>query len=120
MIERADICWIDLGDAVEGDHHSAKLRPVLVVQADAYNESRLATTVVVSLTSNLTAAAKPGNVLLAAAATGLAKDSVANVTQVSTVNRYELIQPRAGQVPAPLMREVDAGLARALGLRLAT
>lgn len=117
MIERGDVCWIDLGDADEGSHRPAKLRPVLVVQAEAYNRSRLATTTVVSLTSNLAAAAKPGNVLLSGALTGLGKDSVANVTQISTVGRYELAQPRAGQVPAAVMREVDAGLVAVLGLR---
>jgi mRNA interferase MazF len=119
VIERGDVCWIDLGDTDEGSHRPAKLRPVLVVQADGYNRSRVATTIVVSLTSNLAAVAKPGNVLLSAVETGLGKDSVANVTQVSTVNRYELVQPRSGQVTSPTMREVDAGLAAVLGLRTA-
>jgi mRNA interferase MazF len=119
VIERGDICWTDFGDADETGHRPAKLRPVLVVQADAYNRSRLATTVVVSLTSNLAAAAKPGNVLLSAADTGLPKDSVVDVTQIGTVNQYELIQPPAGTLPLTLMRAVDAGLAQALGLRLA-
>ena len=60
-----------------------------------------------------------GNVLLSATDTGLGKDSVANVTRVTTVNRYELQQPSTGQVPMPAMREVDAGLAAVLGLRVA-
>jgi mRNA interferase MazF len=119
VIERGDVYWIDLGDPGEASHRPAKPRPVVVVQDDAYNRSRLATVVVVSLTSNLAAAAKPGSVLLAAADTGMGRDCVANVTQVSTVSRYELVEPRAGRVPAPAMREVDAGLAAVLGLRLA-
>ena len=119
MIERGDVCWIDLGESAAGDHRPATLRPVVVVQADAYNRSRLATTVVVSLTSNLAAAAKPGNVFLPASATGLPKDSVVNVTQLATVNRYELIEPRATQLSSVVMREIDSGLAQVLGLRLA-
>ena len=73
----------------------------------------------VALTSNLTAAAKPGNVLLLATDTGLGKDSVANVTQLLTLNRFELDRPPAGRVPIARMREVDAGLASVLGLRAA-
>lgn len=119
MIERGDVCWIDRGESAAGDHRPARLRPVVVVQADAYNRSRLATTVVVSLTSNLAAAAKPGNVFLPASDTGLPKDSVVNVTQLATVNRYELIEPRATQLSSVLMREIDSGLAQVLGLRLA-
>lgn len=119
MIQRGDIYWIDLGEPVDGDHRPAKRRPVLVVQSDAYNDSLLATVVVIALTSNLTASAKPGNVLLPQPDTGLPRDSVANVTQVSTVNRHDLPGPRAGQVGAALLQRVDAGLAAVLGLRLA-
>lgn len=119
MNERGDVCWVDLDEQQDGDHRPARRRPVLVVSADAYNRSRLATVVVVALTSNLVAAAKPGNVLLLAAETGLGKDSVANVTQVLTLNRFELDRPPAGRVPIATMRQVDAGLASVLGLRLA-
>ena len=72
-----------------------------------------------ALTSNLAAAAKPGNVLLLAAETGLGKDSVADVTRLVTLNRFDLDRPPAGSVPIARMREVDAGLVSVLGLRLA-
>ena len=120
VIERGQIYWVDLGDTVDGDHRPARRRPVLVVQSDSYNSSRLATVVVVSLTSNLIAAAKPGNVMLPAAEAGLPKDSVVNVTQLSTLNRYELLQPKIGQIGLHLLRQVEAGLASVLDLRLAT
>ena len=67
-------------------------RPVLVVQGDALNRSRIRTAVCVPLTSNLRWADAPGNVLLTAQATGLPKDSVANVSQVVTLDRALLVR----------------------------
>ena len=67
-------------------------RPVLVVQGDALNRSRIRTVVCVPLTSNLRWADAPGNVLLAAQATGLPKDSVANVSQIVTLDRALLVR----------------------------
>jgi mRNA interferase MazF len=117
VIERGDIYWVDLGAAASDDHTPAKRRPVLVVQADAINRSSITTVLAVVVTSNLAAAAAPGNVLLPAARTGLPKDSVANVSQLATVNRWELATPRAGVAPFDLMRQVGAGLALMLDLR---
>ena len=67
-------------------------RPVLIVQADNFNRSRIQTVLVVVLTSNLRLASAPGNVLLPARATGLSKDSVANVSQVITVDKSLLTE----------------------------
>ena len=67
-------------------------RPVLVVQGDALNRSRLRTVICVPLTSNLRWAEAPGNVLLPAKATGLPKDSVANSSQLITLDRALLTQ----------------------------
>jgi len=67
-------------------------RPVLVVQGDALNRSRIRTAVCVPLTSNLRWADAPGNVLLTAQATGLPKDSVANVSQIVTLDRALLVR----------------------------
>jgi mRNA interferase MazF len=116
VTERGDVYWADLGDPGEPSHRPAKLRPVLVVQSDPYNRSRLATVVVVSLTSNLAAAEKPGNVFLTQASSGLPKDSVANVTQVATLNRLDLVPERLGNLPLAMLRQVDAGLRLVLGL----
>ena len=118
MIERGQIHWIDLGPAGEGDHRPAGRRPVVVIQADAISRSRLATVIVMAITSNLEAAARPGCVLLPARQTGLPRDSVATANQVGTVNRYDLPGPPAGQVPAILMAQVDQALALMLGLTL--
>lgn len=113
MIGRGGIHWADLGDA-EGSR-PAKRRPVIVVQADPYNASRLATVLVAVLTSNTKLATAPGNVFLPASATGLPRDSVVNMTALVTLNKDDL-SGRVGDVPTVLMREVDAGLCRVLGL----
>src|SRR6266568_6394172 len=78
VIRRGEIYWVDLGQP--RGSRPAKTRPVLVVQADPYNASRLATVVAVVLTSNTSLAAMPGNVFVPAATSGLPWDSVANVT----------------------------------------
>jgi mRNA interferase MazF len=88
---------------------------VLVVQSDPYNASRLATTLVLVVTSNTELAGMPGNVFLPAAMTGLPQDSVANVTALVTVDKADLDE-LAGEVPPSMMREVDHGLRRVLDI----
>lgn len=114
MIERGDICWVDLGEAVGS--RPAKRPPVLVVQADTYTRSRLATVIVAVVSSNTALATMPGNVFLAAALTGLSRDSVVNVTALVTVNEDEL-STAIGTVCSATMHEVDRGLHQVLGLR---
>jgi mRNA interferase MazF len=113
VIERGGIYWADLG-AVAGSR-LAKRRPVLVISAEAYNKSRLATVVAVVITSNTDLATMPGNVFLPAAVTGLPKDSVVNVTAVITLNKTDLTE-QAGLAPLALLREIDRGLRNALDL----
>jgi mRNA interferase MazF len=113
VIQRGDICWVDLGEP--GGSRPAKRRPILVVQADSYNASRLATVIAVVISSNTTLAAMPGNVFLPAVSAGLRRDSVANVTAVITVDRADLGEP-VSQLPESLMHEIDQGLRKVLGL----
>ena len=113
MIERGGIYWADLG-APTGSR-PAKRRPVMVISADTYNTSRLATVSAVVITSNTDLATMPGNVFLPAAATGLPKDSVVNVTGVITLNKTDL-SDQVGQTPLTLLREIDRGLRRVLDL----
>jgi mRNA interferase MazF len=115
VVTRGDVHWCDLGEP--SGSAPAKRRPILVVQTDDYNRSRLATTIVAVLTSNTTLAAMPGNVFLPAVATGLPKDSVVNVTALATVDRGDLDPHPVGQIPAHLMLEVEQGLRGVLGLR---
>ena len=81
----------------------------MIVQADAFNRSRIATTIAVALTSNLALVDAPGNVLVPKRASGLPKDSVANVSQVVTVDRDALTE-RVGKLAPELLSSVEAGL----------
>ena len=106
-MKRGEIWWASLGDPA-GSGPGFR-RPVLVVQKDAFNESRIATTVVVVLTGNLHLAWAPGNVLLPKKSTRLPKDSVANVSQIITIDKRFLTK-RIGRLPRPLYEKVEAGL----------
>ena len=85
------------------------------MQADAVNASRIATTIVAVITSYTGLAAVGGNVFVSASASGLAKDSVINVSALLTVDKTDLDDP-VGRVPDYLMAEVDAGLRLVLGV----
>ncbi len=113
MIRRGSICWADLGEP--RGSRPAKRRPVLVIQANAFNDSRLNTTLAAVITSNTRLAAMPGNVFLPAASSGLPKDSVVNVTSLVTLDKTDL-DDETGLLSAALMSRVDRGLRRILGL----
>jgi mRNA interferase MazF len=87
----------------------------LIVQGDAFNRSRLRTVVAVVLTSNLRLVEAPGNVLIPAKAAGLPKDSVANVSQVITLDR-DFLTEHAGRLRGQLLKDVERGLRLVLGL----
>jgi mRNA interferase MazF len=110
---RGDVCWADLGEP--RGSRPAKRRPVLVIQANLYNASKLNTTLVAVITSNTALAARPGNVFLPSIASGLPKDSVLNVTALATLDKADL-DPPIGRLPASLMTQVDRGLRRVLAL----
>jgi mRNA interferase MazF len=114
VVTRGDVHWYDLAEPAGSS--PAKRRPVLIIQADEYNRSRLATTIVAVLTSNTELAGMPGNVFLPAVATGLPKDSVVNVTALATIDRRALDPHPVGQVTGHLMTEVEHGLRGILGL----
>ena len=113
VVARREVWWADLGEPRESE--PGFRRPVLIVQADAFNRSRLRTVIGVALSSNTRLLDAPGNVLLQAASTGLPKDSVANVTQLLTIDE-DYLTDRAGQVSRRLMRHVESGLRLVLAL----
>jgi mRNA interferase MazF len=90
-------------------------RPVLVIQANEFNESRIRTVVVVAITSNLRLASAPGNVRCKARDTGLLRDSVANVSQLLTVDKSFLTE-RVKMLAERIMAEVEGGLRLVVGL----
>ena len=110
---RGDIWWADLPEPV-GSAPGYR-RPVLVVQSDAFNRSRLATVTVVALTANLRLVEAPGNVLVSARVSGLPRDSVANVSRLVTIDRARLTE-RVRRLPSRVAAQVDEGLRLALAL----
>ena len=112
MIRQGDICWAEVGDptgAAPGFR-----RPVVVVQGEAFNRSRIGTVVCVALTSNMKWAQAPGNVRLDARETGLPKDSVANVSQIVTLDKAELSE-RVGGLASARLGLILAGVDVVLG-----
>jgi mRNA interferase MazF len=112
VVAQGDVWWADLPEPT-GSGPGFR-RPVVVVQGDAFNASRIATVVCVPLTSNLRWADAPGNVLLPARLTGLPKDSVANVSQIVTLDRT-LLTERAGKLPRNKLALVLSGIDVVLG-----
>lgn len=113
VIVQGDIFWADLREP-RGSGAGFE-RPVVIVQGNEFNRSRLGTVVCVPLTSNLKWADAPGNVVLGAAVTGLPKDSVANVSLILAVDRG-ILTTRAGHLPAALLGQVLAGIGQVLAL----
>jgi len=112
VISQGDVCWASLEDPVGSS--PGYRRPVAIVQGDSFNASRIATTVVVPLTSNLRLAAAPGNVVLPAARTGLPKDSVATVSQIVRIDRG-LLTERVGHLRESDLRLILGGIDLLLG-----
>lgn len=112
VINQGEIWWADLGEPI-GSAPGYR-RPVLVVQGDAFNRSRIDTVVCVPLTSNLKWADAPGNVRLSARMTGLGKDSVANVSLIVAIDRSQLTE-RVGSIPARKLELVLSGIDVVLG-----
>ena len=113
MTRRGTICWADLGEA--RGSRPAKRRPVLIIQSDPFNASRLNTIIAAVITSTTALAAMPGNVFVPATVSGLPKDSVVNVTALVTLNKTGLESP-VGHLPESLMNDVSRGLRHVLGL----
>ena len=112
MISQGDIWWADL--AVPSGSGPGFRRPVVVVQGNSLNRSRVATVVCVPLTSNLKWANAPGNVMLSARATGLPKDSVANVSQIVSLD-IALLTEHAGRLSQAKISLVLSGIDVVLG-----
>lgn len=112
VIVQGEIWWADLEEPI-GSGPGFR-RPVLIVQSDSFNRSRISTVVCVPLTSNLRWAEAPGNVPLDSAATGLPKDSVANVSQIMTLDR-SMLADRVGLLPDSKLDLVLYGIDVVLG-----
>lgn len=112
VIAQAEVWWADLGQPI-GSAPGLR-RPVLIVQCDALNRSRIGTVVCVPLTSNLKWARAPGNVLLSSGATQLPRDSVANLSLLVAIDKSQLTD-RVGRIPRRQLDLVFAGIDVVLG-----
>lgn len=112
VIAQGEVWWADLGEPTGSE--PGFRRPVVVIQGNPYNRSTIRTVVCVALTGNPRWADAPGNVLLASRMTGLPRDSVANVSQVVTLDRSRLTE-RSGRLPEAKLELVLAGVDTVLG-----
>jgi mRNA interferase MazF len=107
IIRQGDIFWVDLGipkGSAPGYRH-----PHVVIQNNVFNASKINTVVVCALTSNLKRAKAPGNVLLKKGEGNLKKDSVANISQIITVDKSDLIE-KIGSLPPEKVKEIIEGV----------
>lgn len=112
VIRQGDVWWADMPDPV-GSGPGFR-RPVVVIQGDPFNRSRIATVVCVPITSNLRLGGLPGNVVISAGNAGLANDSVANPSQVISLDR-RLLTERVGELSRLELESVMSGLDVVLG-----
>lgn len=112
-MERGEVWWAELPDPTASE--PGYRRPVVIVQSNVFNRSRIRTVIAVVLTSNIRLAEAPGNVFIPASDSGLPKDSIANVSQVITVDRTFLTE-RCGRLPEHLIKSIDDGLRLVLSL----
>jgi len=110
---RGEIWWADL--LIPKGSEPGYRRPVLIVQDDTFNQSKIGTVIVAAITSNIQLAKAPGNVLLSPKESSLPKQSVVNVSQLLTLNKTFLTE-RVGSLPAHLQEAVDEGLRTVLYL----
>jgi mRNA interferase MazF len=112
VIHQGEVWWADLSDPIGSG--PGYRRPVVVVQGDGLNRSKIATVLCIPLTSNLKWADAPGNVLLQAKATGLDKTSVANVSQLTALDKESLTE-RTGKVSGKFFEQLLVGIDIVLG-----
>jgi len=113
VIARGEIWWASLPAPVASE--PGFRRPLLVMQSNDFNQSRISTIIAVVITSNLRLADAPGNVMLAKKESGLPKQSVVNVSQLLTVDKTFFTE-KIGSLGSLKMQEVEAGIRLVLSL----
>ena len=112
-MERGEIWWASLPKP-RGSGPGFR-RPVLIVQSDSFNSSRISTVVATVLTSNIKLAEAPGNIMLRARQSGLPKASVVNVSQIITVDKTFLTK-KVRKLGKALMSQIESGVRLVLDL----
>lgn len=112
-MKRGEIWWADLPEP-DGSEPGFR-RPVLVLQSDDFNRSRINTVIAAAITSNTKLALAPGNVLLSKRSVNLGRESVVNVSQIVTLDK-KFLGERVGRLPPAKLREVEEGVRLVLAL----
>lgn len=113
MVNRGEVWWAELPEPVASE--PGYKRPVVILQSDEFNRSHINTVIVIVVTSNLRLADAPGNVKLLKAKTGLNQESVANVSQIITIDK-RFLSEKIGQLNALTMQQLSEGVELVLGL----
>ncbi len=113
VIQRGEIWWASLPEPVGSE--PGYRRPVLIVQSDDFNRSRIATVIAVVITSNTRLAQAPGNLFLSKKLTRLPKDSVANISQIVTIDKNFLTE-KVSRLPPNHFEQIERGLRLVLQL----
>jgi len=111
---RGEIWWLDLG--IPYGSEPGFRRPVVVIQDDSFNRSKINTVIVASITTNLTLAEVPGNVFLEKGESGLSKDGVVNISQIATIDKRRLTE-KVCVLSQSSMSEIDYGLKLVLNIQ---
>ena len=112
-MQRGELWWAALRSPRGSE--PAYRRPVVIVQADDFNRSRIQTVIAAAVTSNPRLGMAPGNVVLSRKQTGLARNAVVNVSQLLTINKT-FLTTKIGRLPPECMRQLDEGLRLVLSL----
>lgn len=110
---RGDVWWANLPEPSSSS--AGYRRPVVIIQADAFTQSRIATVIVAAITSNLRLATAPGNVFLPVIESGLPRDSVINVSQIITLDKT-ILDEYIGRVTARTLTQINQGIRLVLDL----
>lgn len=111
---RGDIWWVDFG--IPFGSEPGYKRPVVILQDDSFNKSKINTVIIAPITTNLLLAEAPGNVLLEKAESKLKKDSVVVVSQITAIDKERLIE-KENKLSQSVMAEIESGMLLVLGLR---
>jgi mRNA interferase MazF len=112
-VKRGEVWWAELPEPIASE--PGFLRPILILQSDEFNRSRINTVVAAAITSNMKLAAAPGNVSLPKRSANLGRESVVNVSQIVTLDK-SFLRERVGKLQAPQLREVEEGVHLVLAL----
>ena len=112
-MKRGEVWWAELPDPTASE--TGFRRPVLILQSNLFNRSRIQTVLVAAMTSTMKLAAAPGNVSLSKRSANLGRESVVNISQIVTLDK-SFLRERAGKLQDPKLREVEEGVRLILAL----